>query len=118
MVHGLSQRSRAQWAAFAQSVGSDGYGPPDQELLNRFLIGVHQRGEELLAHDLKELVDDLEVSPELALEVVSLVESGFALLEAYDRSSAGNGSDDEEDEDQPEAAFVGDDDVAPGILVI
>lgn len=76
----------AAWEAFAQSVGEDGSRPLDRDLLNRFVIGLYYRGEELTAHDLKLLADGLEVEPELAREVVSFIEPALALLQAFDRT--------------------------------
>lgn len=116
VTQGLSEESHTQWGAFSQSLRSDAPRAFDQELLNQFLIGVHQRSEELLAHDLKTLVEELEVAPELALEIVAFVEPALALLEAYDRSHAAFASDD--DDDGAEMAYVGDADVGPGILVM
>jgi len=89
--------------------------PLDRELLDQFLIGVHRRREELSAHELKTLVEQLEVSPEMARELMAFVEPAMALLEAYDRSRSAV-----EDGDEPDEAYVGDDDdeVRPGILVI
>ncbi|MDP8976861.1 MAG: hypothetical protein M3N28_10950 [Actinomycetota bacterium] len=117
MAQGLSEQSHEQWEAFALGVGSDVSHPLDRELLNQFLIGVHQRGEELSAHDLKTLVEELDVGAELALEIVSFVEPALALLEAYDRSLTATAPSDE-DRDYSEGALLGDDDVAPGILVL
>ncbi len=102
MDQGLSERSLAAWEAFAQSVGEDGGRPLDRDLLIRFLIGVHQRGEELTAHDLKLLADQLEVEPELARQVVAFIEPALALLQAYDRIG-------EDDDDL---------DMGPGVLVL
>ncbi|MDQ3569287.1 MAG: hypothetical protein M3396_01435 [Actinomycetota bacterium] len=112
MTQGLSEQSMAQWAAFAQAVGSDVSRPLDRELLNDFLIGVHRRGEELSAHELKTLVDQLEVSPELALELVSFVAPALGLLEDYDRAR------DDDDDNGLESDLEGEDEVGPGILVI
>ncbi|MDQ3680681.1 MAG: hypothetical protein M3378_09115 [Actinomycetota bacterium] len=112
MTQGLSEQSMAEWAAFARVAGSDVSRPLDLELLNHFLIGVHLRGEEISAHELKMLVDRLEVSPELALELVSFVAPALGLLEAYDRARS------DDDDDGFEGDLVGDDEVAPGILVI
>ncbi len=114
MPKGLSEQSQEQWGAFARSVSSDVSHPLDRELLDQFLIGLHQRGEELSAHDLKTLVDQLDVDAELAREVVAFVEPALALLEAYDRSRPPV----EDDDDGPDVTYVGDADVGPGILVI
>lgn len=117
MAQGLSEQSHQQWEAFARSVGSDVSHPLDRELLNQFLIGLRLRGEELSAHDLKTLVEELDVGAELALEIVSFVEPALALLEAYDRSLTATAAPDE-DGDDPEGAYVGDADVGPGILIL
>ncbi len=119
MAHGLSERSQEQWGAFARSLSSDVSRPLDRELLDQFLIGVHRRGEELSAHELKTLVEQLEVGPELARELMAFIEPAMGLLEAYDRSGDGHGDDDDDDDDDgSQAAYVGDDEVGPGILVI
>ena len=98
--HALSQESLQEWEAVAASLGTDASRPLDRELLNRFLIGVHSRGEELSAHDLALLLDELDVQPERARELVSLIEAGLGLLEDYDRLRGAEGA------------------VGPGILVI
>ncbi len=118
MAQGLSEESHRQWGAFARSVGSDVSHPLDRELLDQFLIGVHQRGEELSAHELKTLVDQLEVDPELARELVAFVEPAMGLLQAYDRSRPAPDYDADYDDDDADAAYVGDDEVGPGILVM
>ncbi len=100
----LSERSLSEWSAFAQSAGADASKPLDRDLLNRFLIVVHNRGEELSAHELKTLVDELDVGPDLARELISFIGPALALLEAYDRAT-GSGDDD-------------DFDIGPGVLVI
>jgi hypothetical protein len=114
VTQALSEQSLAEWEAFARSAGGDVPGPLGPELLYQFLIGVHRRGEELSAHELKTLVDQLEMGPELARELMDFVGPAMELLEAYDRSLAAA----EDDEDDPEVAYVGDDEVGPGILVI
>ncbi len=110
----LSEQSLAEWEALAQGAGGDVPGPMGPELLYQFLIGVHRRGEELSAHELKTLVDQVEMGPELARELMDFMGPAMELLEAYDRSLSAT---DDEEED-PEVAYVGDDDVGPGILVI
>ena len=125
MPQGLSEHSLAEWAAFAQSAGPGGLQPADQ-LLHRFLIGVHCRGEELTAHALKTLVDELDVQPDLARDLVSFVPPALALLEAYDRARGVAAADTEGDDtdgdnmdgDDMEGELVGDSEVGPGILVL
>lgn len=111
-------------------VESDVSHPLVRELLNQFLIGVHRRGEELSAHDLKTLVDQLDVEPELATELVSFIEPALGLLDDYDRycrvdpdahTDTDTDTDVEDDDDEDDGSgveFVGDTEVAPGILVI
>jgi hypothetical protein len=119
MAQGLSEQSHTQWGAFSQSVRNDASRAFDRELLNQFLIGVHQRSEDLLAHDLKTLVDELKVAPELGRDIMAFVEPALALLEAYDRSHPGHADDGAgDDDDDSEVAYVGDADVGPGILVM
>ena len=115
MTRALSQQSLEEWEAFARSAGSDMSGPLDRDLFHQFLIGVYRRGEVLLAHELKTLVDQMEVGTELARELMAFAGPAMALLEAYDRCLAPV---DDDDDDDSEAAFVGDADVGPGILVI
>ena len=111
MTHGLSDRSIAEWREFAESVDGTADDPLDRELLNQFLIGVHNRGEELAAHQLKTLVDELDLEPELARELIAFVGPALALLEAYDRELA--------PADNEFGQVVDDDfDVGPGVLVL
>ena len=130
MPQGLSERSLAQWAAFAQSAGPGGLQPADQ-LLHQFIIGVHRRGEELTAHALKTLVDELDVQPDLARDLVSFVTPALALLEAYDHARGVAAEDmqdddmdgddmdnDDMDNDDMEGQLVGESEVGPGILVL
>ena len=126
MPQGLSEHSLAEWAAFAQSAGPGGLQPADQ-LLHQFIIGVHRRGEELTAHALKTLVDELDVQPDLARDLVSFVPPALALLEAYDRARGAAAEDiegddmegDDMDGDDMEGELVGDSEgVGPGILVL
>ncbi len=118
VAQGLSEQSLAEWETFAQSAGGDVPGPLGPELLYQFLIGVHRRGEELSAHELKTLVDQMEMGPELARELLDFVGPAMELLGAYDRSLSAADHDDDEDEDDPEVAYVGNDEVGRGILVI
>jgi len=113
VTQGLSEESQALWEALAGGVADGVSHPLDRELFNQFLIGVHQRDEELTAHDLRTLVEELCVAPELAREMVAFTEPALGLLEAYDRSRPA-----QQDDDDSESAYVGDDDVDPGILVI
>jgi hypothetical protein len=112
VTQGLSEESQALWDAMARGMADGVSHPLDRELLNQFVIGVHRRGEELSAHELKTLAEQLDAEPELVAEVVAFVEPALGLLEAYDRTRP-TPVDNEDDDD-----YVGDDDVGPGILVI
>ena len=108
MAQGLSERSLADWQAFARSAGQDASKPLDRDRLNRFIVGVYQRREQFAAHELKMLIDELEVQPELARELVSFIEPAFGLLAAY--APQYDHDDDEGLDDDIEAG--------PGVLVI
>ena len=111
MTGGLSERSRQDCKEFVESLGSGGSQPVERELLYRFLIGVHRRGEELYAHELKTLLDDARVDPEVSGELISFIEPALGLLHAYD--VAASNFDDEDGFDGG-----GEFDVGPGIMVI
>ena len=111
MTGGLSERSRQDWKEFVESLGSGGSQPVERELLYRFLIGVHRRGEELYAHELKTLLDDAGVEPEVSGELIAFIEPALGLLRAYDVAAS-----DFDDDDGFEGG--GEFDVGPGILVI
>lgn len=104
MTQGLSERSLNAWQAFAQSAGSDASDPLDRDLLNHFVITVHYAGDSIPAHELKTLVDELDVHPDLAQGVADFVAPALALLQAYDRY--GQLEDDEDME------------VGPGVIVL
>lgn len=116
MSEGLSERSLAEWRAFAESAGADASSPFDRDLLNRFLVVVHNRREELSAHELETLVDALDVGPDLAHELISFMGPALALLEDYDRL---NGYEDSVDDDLDYDLDDDDEfDVGPGVLVL
>ena len=115
-MQGLSERSLADWVALAETVAAEGPLPGDGELLlHQFVIGVHARGEELTAHELKTLVDGLDTHPDRARDLMSFVPPALALLEAYDRVQG------EGDAEETEAELYGDVDgeveIGPGTLV-
>ncbi len=119
--HGLSEFSLREWSALAQSLGGAEPASLAQERLNQFLIGIHSRGEELHAHELKSLLDKSDVHPDVAQELVSFIAPALALLADYDLALAaeeeGEGGEDGEDGDQ---YLAGDDefDVEEGVLII
>lgn len=78
----VSGRSRRDWQAFVAAAGEQ---PLDRELLHRFLIGVHRRGEALYAHDFKTLLEEASLPSDTQEELISFVEPALALLRAYDR---------------------------------
>lgn len=81
----LSERAHQQWTAYAQARAADVSPFGHRDELYRFLVGIHLRGEVLAAAELKELLDEAGVDGQEREELVALVESGLALLEAYDR---------------------------------
>ncbi|MGH9179584.1 MAG: hypothetical protein ACRD0N_13645 [Acidimicrobiales bacterium] len=81
----LSERARQQWTSYAHARSADLSPFGDRDELHRFLVGLHLRGEVLAAGDLKGLLDEAGVAGQEREELVALVESGLALLEAYDR---------------------------------
>jgi hypothetical protein len=104
MAQGLSDRSLSAWYDFAQTFESGADGPLDRDLLNRFIIRVHTSGEELTPHQLKTLVDELDLSSEEAAALIAYIEPALGLLAAYDRATSLDDDDDFE--------------VGPGVLVL
>jgi hypothetical protein len=103
----LSEQAQAEWAAFMEATGEAAI---DRDMLNRFLIGLHRRGESLYAHDLKTLLDEASLPPDARDEVMAFVEPALSLLAAYDRVQS------EEDEWYVDAAEL--DDFGPGDLIL
>ncbi|MDP9389742.1 MAG: hypothetical protein M3Q48_17955 [Actinomycetota bacterium] len=80
----LSERSRSQWDTFVRARASDTAPVLERDELHRFLVGVHLRGEELTAHELKELLDGTDLGDEDRLALTSFVSSALGLLTSYD----------------------------------
>jgi hypothetical protein len=112
----LSEESLRDWAAFTESLSGDAAPLVQQEALNRFLIGVHTRGETLQAHELKSLLDGSGVAADLGQQVFAFAGPAIALLETYDvaRREA------QEAADEEDLIYVGDDefDVEIGTLIL
>jgi hypothetical protein len=81
----LSDRARHQWTAFATARKADTAPFGRRDELNRFLVGVHLRGEQLTAAELSDLLDEAGVEGQDREELVSLVETGLGLLAFYER---------------------------------
>jgi len=89
----LSQGSHDEWQALM--------GRPQGETpllgraaLNVFLVGVHSRGEELVASEVSGLLDAARVPADERDGVVAYIEDALHLLEVYDRSMGDDGGDD------------------------
>lgn len=83
----LSERLRRQWDAYltARAAGPTAFAARDE--LHRFLAGVHRRGEDLTAAELGELLDAAGAGAADRDALARAVESGLALLTAYDRGA-------------------------------
>ena len=81
----LSERARHQWTAFAMArlAATAAFG--DRDELHRFLVGLHLRGELLSAAELAGLLDEAGLTGADRDDLVTLIESGLALLTSYDR---------------------------------
>lgn len=81
----LSDRARYQWTAYATARRADTapFGVGDE--LNRFLVGIHLRGEQITAAELGDLIDEAGVEGKDREELVTLVETGLGLLSFYER---------------------------------
>jgi len=110
----LSTDAQWQWEAFAASLEPGGPDLLRRDLLNRFVVGVHLRGKECTAHDLKLLLDATSLDQEGRDAVVGFVEPALALLATYDGERPRDGDPgldlDEDDFDE--------DDLDPGTLVL
>jgi hypothetical protein len=94
------------WHRAARQNGAGNAGAePDR--LNRFLIGIHRRGENLDAHELKLLVDQTSLSTDVGAQLIAFVAPALALLARYDQVQ------------RAEEEWYDDEDLAgPGYLVI
>lgn len=106
----ISTWAQQDWAAFAAAL-AEGNKAECQAALQRFLLGVAYRVEELQAHEMAELLAMTDLSDEARAELLDHVEFSLGLLAAYGRLVG------DDDPGDPEMA---DDDhgVGPGDLVI
>lgn len=105
----LSERSQVQWHQL--TAGEDGrVAALDREALAPWLVGIHLRGEELSAHDLRGLLDELDLPDDERDGLVAYVEAALGLLATYDVALAFD------DEDAPNVSAEGE--APPGWLVI
>lgn len=84
----LSERARLQWDTYVAARKSHATPFGDRDELHRFLIGVHLRGEQLTARELRDLLD---IATDEAAErdaLLTFVEDGLALLVSYERLTA------------------------------
>lgn len=81
----LSERARHQWTAYVRARSAEVAPFGDRDELHRFLIGIHLRGEDVAAPELRPLLDEAGLAGEERQDVMTLIESGLALLAAYDR---------------------------------
>lgn len=80
----LSERSRSHWETFVRARGSGSAPVLERDELYRFLVGVHLRGEEVTAHELKELLDSADLGDDDRLALTAFVSSALELLASYD----------------------------------
>lgn len=80
----LSERSRSQWETFVRARRTGTATVLERDELHRFLVGVHVRGEELTAHELKELLDGTDLDDDDRVALTTFVSSGLGLLVSYD----------------------------------
>ncbi|MDP9074608.1 MAG: hypothetical protein M3N98_10625 [Actinomycetota bacterium] len=78
----LSEHARQDWQAYADAIGNAGAEP---DRLNRFLIGVHRRGEEFDAHELKSLLEATSLTTAAQAELISFISPALALLASYEQ---------------------------------
>lgn len=80
----ISERSRTEWEGFARARASAAAPFLDSDRLFRFLVGLHLRGEELTAHELKELLDGTGLGEGERRDLTAFVEAALGMLAAYD----------------------------------
>lgn len=80
----LSERTKLQWGTYvaARQARITPFG--DRDELQRFLVGLHLRGEELTLPELHALLDQVGLDSAERESLIELVEAGLELLEAYD----------------------------------
>lgn len=87
----LSERSRRQWAAYLAAREAQATPFGDRDELHRFLVGVHRRGEELTAPELRDLLEQSGADPAERDTLAAVVEDGLSLLASYERLVAAEG---------------------------
>lgn len=106
----ISTWAQQDWTVFAAAL-ADGKKAEWQVALQRFLLGVAYRTEELQAHEMAELLETTHLSDAARAELLDHVEFSLGLLAAYGRLV---GDDAHDDPDMPDDAHS----VGPGDLVI
>lgn len=106
----ISTWAQQDWTAFAAALAG-GNKAEWQAGLQRFLLGVAYRMEELQAHEMAELLETTDLSDAARAELLDHVEFSLGLLAAYGRLVGDH--DDEELEVPDDGHSVG-----PGDLVI
>ncbi|HVE45412.1 MAG TPA: hypothetical protein VNA57_01510 [Acidimicrobiales bacterium] len=105
----ISRWARQEWEAFAAAM-STGDKTATQQALQRFLVGVAYRMEDLQAHEMAELLEATSLPDEDRASLLDDIQFSLSLLATYGRL-VGDGEDDSDmwDDDAP---------VGPGDLVI
>lgn len=106
----ISTWAEKDWADFA-AARAQGTKAEWQPALQRFLLGVAYRMDELQAHEMAELLETTDLPDEARAELVDHVEFSLGLLAAYERLV---GDDDHEEPEMTDDAHS----VGPGDLVI
>lgn len=106
----ISTWALQDWAALAAAL-AEGHKAEWQAALQRFLLGVAYRMEELQAHEMAELLEATDFADAARAELLDHVEFSLGLLAAYGRLV---GDHDDEELEMPDDAHS----VGPGDLVI
>ena len=106
----ISTWAQQDWAAFAATL-DEGNKAESQAALQRFLLGLAYRAEELQAHEMGELLEGTALSHEARTELLDDIEFSLGLLAAYGRLVG-------DDDEYSEAVDDGEGAVGPGDLVI
>ena len=88
----ISERSRAQWVSYVAARLAESTPFGDRDELHRFLVGIHLRGEQLTAPELRELLDLVSADAVERDTLTEFIEGGLALLQSYDRLVDGEDS--------------------------
>lgn len=107
----ISTWAQQDWEAFAVTL-ADGNTTESRAALQRFLLGVAYRMEELQAHEMAELLEATGLANEARAELLDDVEFSLGLLAAYGRLIGDDGAEDDSEEG-PNESMLG-----PGDLVI